>query len=122
MRLRHCRFSAIEDVVYQLFTIWQLPVLAIDVLHAFLIDQEQMIPARPSSNVDVFSKLHVALSTQNRQPPITPRRQTIRRKPVHSNVAHASIASEHCVAEVLESWRVRVVHVAYLRCNNFSSC
>src|SRR5437588_7830688 len=58
--LRHGSFRAVQDVRYQLAAIGALYVAAIHVLGALLVDQEEVIAARPACNVDILAQLDVA--------------------------------------------------------------
>ncbi len=74
-----------------------------------------MAAAWPSADVDVLADLDEAVGAEDRQPSVAPRRQAIRREPVHADIAGTAIATDGHVAEILEPGILRIVHVADLR-------
>ncbi len=65
MGLGHGGFGTVEDIVNQLGSVGQGNILAIDVLDSFLIDQEEMLPAGTSSDVDVFAQFDIAVGASD---------------------------------------------------------
>src|SRR5215831_7443145 len=66
VRLRHRRLRAIDHVGDQTRAERQLDVVAVDVAHLLLIDDEQVIAAGTPGDVDVLAQLDVAVGAQDR--------------------------------------------------------
>ncbi len=79
--------------------------------HALLVDQEQMVAAVATRDVDVLAQLDVALGAEDHQPAVAPGRQPGRGVPVDPDVALGVVAAEQQVAEVLQTGLVRVGEV-----------
>src|SRR5690606_26225036 len=122
MLLRHGRFGAIDDVVDDLAAVRQLDVARLDVAGGFVVRDEQVAAARASCDVDVLADFDEAVGAEDRQPPITPRRQAVRREPVDADVPRAAIAAHQHVAEILEIGVLRVVQIADLRGDDLGLC
>ena len=116
MRLRHRRLGPVDDIGDELIAVRQRHVAAIDVSRLLLIDEKQVAVPRPAGDVDVLADLDESIGAKNREAPVTPRGQTVGRKPVHANVSSPAITTQHHLAEVLE-FRVLtlMVNVADLR-------
>src|SRR6478609_7173701 len=54
VRLRHRRLGAIEHVVHELTSVRRLHALAVDVIRALLIDEEEVVAAGTSGDVHVL--------------------------------------------------------------------
>ena len=79
-----------------------------------------MIAAGLTSNINVLAQLDVTIRSQDEEPPIAPHAQSIRRKPIHANVARSAVTMHHHVAEILK-FRVRwMIHIRDLCCRHLS--
>ena len=87
---------------------------AVDVAGFLLVHQEQVALAGTAGDIDVLADFDEAVGAEDGQPPIAPRRQTIRGEPVYADVAGPAIAAQQNVAEVLEIRILRVGHIAGL--------
>ena len=65
MRLRHGCLGTVDDVVYQLLSVRQINIVALDILGFLMIDQKKMIYAIPSRNINVFTDFHVSFHAEN---------------------------------------------------------
>src|SRR5262245_475873 len=114
MRLSHGSLGSVEDVVDQPFTVKERDILAVDSVHALLINNDQMIAPGLSPDIDVFANLNIAFCADNCQPGIAPRRQAIGGEPVNADVAAAAIPTQHHVAEIFQSGMLRMEQIADL--------
>ena len=87
MRLRHGGLGAVVDVVAQMLAVGDLGLGAVDVLDAVAVDQEKVIRARSSGDVDVLAQLYGAFRADEEQSPVAPGGQLVRREPVDADVA-----------------------------------
>jgi hypothetical protein len=74
-----------------------------------------MVAAGPSGDIDILPDFHEAICAEDCEAAVTPRRQTVWREPVYSDVAGPAVAAQGDVAEVFERGVLRMVHVADLR-------
>src|SRR5262249_11673039 len=72
MGLWHGCLRAVQNIGDQLPSIRQLLLAAIQILDAFLIDQEKMIGPSSPRYVDVFPQFDIPFRSQNRQATIPP--------------------------------------------------
>src|SRR3954469_24449308 len=87
MFLRHRGLGAIEHVVDELTSVRRLDALAVDVVRALLIDDEEMVATRPAGDVGVLSQLDVAVGAEDGHPSVAPGRESVWGEPVHADVA-----------------------------------
>src|SRR5258708_38438460 len=87
MLLRHRRLGAIQHVVDELASVWRLHSLAVDVVRSLLVDDEEMVAARPSGDVDILPQLDVAVGAEDGDPAVAPRGETVGGEPVHADYA-----------------------------------
>ncbi len=113
--LAHRGLGPVQHVVDQPRAVGQRLGAAVDVLRAFAIDEEEVVAAGPAGDVDVLAQLDVALGAEDRQPPVAPHAQALRREPVDADVAGAAVAAQQHFAEVFELRRVRVGVVGDVR-------
>ena len=72
---------------------------------AGVVDQKQMVGARPPLDVDVFADLDRALGAQHDQPSVAPGRQAVRGEPVHPHIAPGTLAAQHDLTKIFEAGR-----------------
>ena len=114
MRLCHRRHGAVANVVNQLLSIRPLDLTAIEIVNTLLVNEEQVISARASLDVNVFSQLDVAVRAENGEAAIAPDALALRRVPIHADVACAMLTSQQHIAEISEFGMLRMFEVADL--------
>jgi len=84
--------GAIGDVGHELRPKGQRDVLAVDISHLFLIDDEQVVGGHIARYVDVFAQFDIAFGAEQEETPVTPNRETFGREPVDADIAGAAVA------------------------------
>ena len=113
--LVHRCLCAVADVMHQLPPKGQFHILAINVMRALLIHQEQVIAAGPPGDIHILAHLDIALRPDHRQPRIPPCGRPFGRKPVHPQIAGTRRRAQQHIAKVLQLRELRVVIVCHLR-------
>ena len=114
--LRYMR--TIDDVSDKLRAEGQIQVVAVDITCLLSIDNKEVVSRLLNRNIGIFSELDVALRSENEEPPIAPRAQSVGSKPVQANVSQAAVAAQHHIAEVLKARTVGMIDVGNLRRND----
>ena len=122
MILRHGSLGAVANIGDQLFSVGEGNSAAIYVLDAAVIHQEEMLSTRPPGNVDVFAQFNITISPCDEQAAVTPNAKSVRRKPVHADVAHSSIAPHNDISEIFQFGVLRVVKIGDLGRDDLSGC
>ena len=65
MFLCHRSLRSVQYIIYQLFTIRKIYIVAIDILCVFSIHNEQMISAGSSGNINILSYLNKTFRAEN---------------------------------------------------------
>src|SRR5262249_34126173 len=107
-RLRYRRLGAVADILDQRSRVGQGDVAAVDARDALVVDEEQVVAAGGTVEVDVLAQLHVTGVAENRQPPVAPRRQAVGREPVHTRVTGDVAGAQQHLAEILQLRGLRV--------------
>src|ERR1044071_9722071 len=100
--LRHRGLRSIKDVVHELFAVRELDAAAVDVSGLLLVHEEEVVAAGAARDVHVLADFDEAVRAEDGQTPVAPGAQTVGREPIDADVAGASVAAQHHVAEVLE--------------------
>jgi xylonate dehydratase len=108
-----------QHIVDELPPIGQLVAIAVDVAYARAIREEHVVSRCAPSQIDVLANLDVALSAEDGETGVAPRRETGWREPVDAEVSRSAVALHHRVAEIFELSVFGVLEVADLRGNDF---
>src|ERR1700734_3138703 len=115
--LRYMR--TVDNVSDKLRAEGQIHVVAVDITSLLSIDNKEVVSRLLNRNIGIFSELDVALRSENEEPPIAPRAQSVGSKPVQANVSQAAVAAQHHIAEILEAGAIRMVDVGNLGSDHF---
>jgi hypothetical protein len=106
MGLRHGRLAARADIGDEVAEIGQWLLRGVDMAGAGLVDQEDMVGARPAGDIDIFAQLDRAFGAQDSEPPVAPGRQAVGGEPVDADIAAGLRAAQQDLAEILEIGQV----------------
>src|SRR5215218_3795441 len=95
-----CR-GPLPDIACQVRIVGQRDLGAVDVLGSLLVDQEEVVAARASLQVDVLAHLQIALGAEHNEPTVAPGRQPLWGVPVDADVALGGLAAQQHLPEVL---------------------
>src|SRR5205823_8641251 len=96
-------------------------VMRCDLAHLFATAREQSVGPGPPADVDVLAQLYVAVGPENREAAVAERGKRIGREPIDANVAAASVAAQHHIAEIFQAGILRVAQVADLRSDDIGT-
>src|SRR5260370_37424626 len=118
LRLVLCDVGSVDDVGDELRPEWKSEVVAVDVAGLLLVDDKEIVALLADGDIGVLAHLDVAFGAEDEESSVAPRTQAVGGEPVQPDVAHAAIAAQHPLAEVLEFGPLRMVHVGDLRLGN----
>ena len=78
MVLPHCALGALPDIRDETFEIHQRLMTRVDVPCAAAVHDEDVVRARSTREIDVFSQFDHAFGAHDHKPPVAPGRQTRR--------------------------------------------
>ena len=84
-------------------------VLALNVTSPLPVRQKQMIRPRPTLDIEVFPQFDCPFCPDNRQAPIAPGRQSIRRKPINPAIPRGRSPTQHDLTKILEIAAPRII-------------